>query len=198
MMQTLQALAAGPLDHLPTHGLAAAAGIADLSALARVGFRGRHAADVLQRQGYQLPDRPNQACWQVDGTLVARLSQTEYLLLATGQEAGKRLHEQEQTWRLSERACYLLPRQDTHAWIGLQGGHLPEMMARLCAVDLSPQAFAPGSIAQTSVARATAIVINASRDDDIRFWLLVDYSLAAWYWDVLQDTAAEFAPVSLP
>jgi len=194
MMQDMHVLAAGPLDHL---GVATREDdntrLRDCSHQARVGFRGRHVAWYLQQQGFTLPDRPNQALWQADGSLVARLSQTEYLLLSSSPASQQRIQQLEQTWQMSELACYLLPRQDTHAWLALRGAHLAEIMAKLCAVDLSAAPFAAGAIAQTSVARANALVINASQQQDAQFWLLVDFSMAHYFWDVLQDASAEFA-----
>ncbi|WP_380178476.1 sarcosine oxidase subunit gamma family protein [Kalamiella sp. sgz302252] len=187
--------AASPLAHLTsalTAGAANRPAFSDLSNCTRVGFRGRHAAWYLQQQGFVLPDRPNQACWQNDGSLVARLSMTEYLLLAEPPQAQERLRKLERQWQPGELACYLLPRQDTHAWLTLRGEAWAEAMAKLCAVDLSAAAFPAGSIAQTSVARASAIVINAATQDKAQFWLLVDYSMAAYYWTVLQDAIDEF------
>jgi len=201
MMQRVELpQAASPLAHLTTTLAASAAegpNFSDLSCSARVGFRGRHAADYLQQQGFTLPERPNQACWQDDGSLVARLSKAEYLLLATPPQAQARLWKLEKQWRLSEQACYLLPRRDTHAWLALRGEEWIRGMAKLCAVDLSARAFPAGSIAQTIVARASAMVINASTPEKPSFWLMVDASTAACYWPVLQDAIDEFGGVAV-
>ena len=48
----------------------------DLTSLARYGLRGPAAADYLGALGYQLPQAPNQALSQADGSHVLRLSQT--------------------------------------------------------------------------------------------------------------------------
>ena len=194
MMQNMHVLAAGPLDHLDVTVMKNGnSTLRDCSHLARVGFRGRHVAGYLQQRGFTLPEQPNQALWQADGTLVARLSQNEYLLMSSSAASRQRIQQLEQSWQLSELACYLLPRQDTHAWLSLHGTHLAEIMAKLCAVDLSAEPFAAGAIAQTSVARANALVINASQEEEAQFWLLVDFSMANYFWDVLLDASAEFA-----
>ncbi|MBK5016697.1 sarcosine oxidase subunit gamma [Pantoea sp. S62] len=195
MMQNMHALAAGPLDHHDNIFENGNVALQDASHHARVGFRGRHAAWYLQQRGFELPDQPNQARWQSDGSLVARLSQTEYLLLAASDESQSRIQQEESDWQMSELSCYALPRQDTYAWLMLSGTILPKMMAKLCAVDLSARNFAAGAIAQTSVARANAIVINASRGETVQFWLLVDYSMAVYFWDVLLDATTEFSVV---
>ncbi|GAA0479170.1 MULTISPECIES: sarcosine oxidase subunit gamma family protein [Tatumella] len=193
MMQTIQAIAAGPLDHLVQEGGYLTAGIDDFSHYSRAGFRGRHADYYLKQRGFTLPDTANQAVWQDDGCLVARLSPTEYLLLSSDQQSSQRIAHQAQTWVLSELSCYLLPRQDTHACIALSGSFLPEMMAKLCAVDLSRDNFPAGAVVQTSVARASAIVINVTRSELPQFWLLTDTSMAAYFRDVLTDAVSEFS-----
>ena len=103
----------------------------DLSNLARVGFRGAQSADYLRQRGYQLPQAPNQALTQTDGSRVARLSQNEYLLLGGLRDAGARIAREEADWQFSEQANYLLPRQDSHAWLLLTGACGPEVLAKL-------------------------------------------------------------------
>ncbi|HAW39022.1 MAG TPA: sarcosine oxidase [Pseudomonas sp.] len=164
----------------------------DLSNLARVGFRGNAAAEYLQTRGYRLPDRPNQAQPQEDGSLVARLSQSEYLLLGSLRDAGSRIQLEEAGWQLGDSANYLLPRQDSHAWLLLTGGHASEVMAKLCGVDLRAEAFPPGSVAQTSAARINAIVINAAQGELPCLQLLCDRASASYFWDALLDAMAEF------
>lgn len=167
-------------------------GLADLCNLPRVGFRGSDAAAYLQARGYQLPAVPNQALAQADGGLVARLSQTEYLLLGSLGDSGHRTQCEERDWSLGPQAVYLLPRQDSHAWLLLTGSHAPQVMAKLCGVDLRPEAFAEGAVAQTSVARINAMVINAPVDGLPAFHLLCDRASCAYLWDVLLDAMAEF------
>ncbi|NVF15648.1 sarcosine oxidase [Vreelandella maris] len=177
--------------------VAPACGLTDLSALARVGLRGKKAATILSEKHYQLPAAPNQALRQEDGSLVAKLSASEYLLLGSFADDGERISRDELAWQAAERAhrlpdAYLLPRQDTHAWLALTGSHASDVMAKLCGVDLSPKAFAPGHVAQTSVARANAIIINASQADLSCLYLLVDSASACYFWPILLDAMQEF------
>ncbi len=166
--------------------------LADLSPLARAGFRGRDAAQYLVSREFRLPEAPNRAVHQADGSLAVRLSATEYLLLGGLADDGERIAREEASWRMDERACYLLPRQDTHAWLALTGRHAGEVMAKLCAVDLSGKAFPDGRVAQTSVARVNAIVVNAGHGDLPCFHLLVDSALACYFWPALLDAMQEF------
>ncbi|UQY36850.1 sarcosine oxidase [Pseudomonas fulva] len=165
----------------------------DLSNLPRVGFRGTDSAAYLQSQGYQLPDRPNQAYLQGSGEQVLRLSQTEYFLLGSLADGGARIAADEAGWHYDgHQASYLLPRQDSHAWLALTGAHLPELFAKLCGVDLRAEAFPLGAVVQTSVARLNAIVVNAGTAALPVFHLLCDRASAHYLWGALLDAMDEF------
>ncbi|WP_442963988.1 sarcosine oxidase subunit gamma [Pseudomonas sp. MM211] len=164
----------------------------DLSNLPRVGFRGADSASYLQGRGYQLPDMPNRARVQDGDEAVLRLSQTEYFLLGSLTDGGARIAAEEQAWTHSEQACYLLPRQDSHAWLALTGAHLPELLAKVCGVDLRADAFPIGAVAQTSIARLNAIVVNAGTEALPIFHILCDRASAHYLWGALLDAMDEF------
>lgn len=166
--------------------------IADLTYLPRVGFRGIDSASYLTQAGYLLPEQPNTLLKQNDGSTVARLSATEYLLLGAWSDFGESITQLERNWSMSEQANYLLPRQDSHAWIQLTGSSIALVMAKLCAVDLSAEAFTVGQIAQTSVARINAIVMNVSDAQAPKFNILCDRAASLYLWHVLLDAIAEF------
>ena len=52
---------------------------------------------------------------------MARLSASEYLLLGSLADQGARVASEEQGWVQDARRNYLLPRQDSHAWLQLSG-----------------------------------------------------------------------------
>jgi sarcosine oxidase, subunit gamma len=191
-----------PLGHLePTQpSTAAAAGctLSDLSTISRVGFRGADAVEYLKSRDFSLPDAPNQALDQPDGSLIARLSHTEYLVLGSLQDAGARVQREEQQWRFSESANYLLPRADSHAWLLLRGPCIAEVMAKLCGVDLRDSAFAPGAVAQTSAARISVILIRPERAATPCLHLLCDRASAHYFHGALLDAMQEFAGVVIP
>lgn len=166
--------------------------IVDLTNLSRVGFRGQDAAAYLSSFGFQLPQQPNQAIQQEDGCWVLRLSLTEYCVLGSLQDFGERVSHLEQTWQMDERANYLLPRQDSHAWIQLTGEPIAKVMAKLCAVDMRSDVFKVGQVAQTSVGRINAIVVNVSDQQAQKFNILCDRAAALYLWGVLQDAIQEF------
>ena len=158
-----------------------------------VGARAAGAERDLRSRGFVLPDAPNRAVIQADGSQVARLSQTEYLLLGSAQDQGERIADEEARWALDHQANYLLPRQDSHAWFQLSGEHLPEVMAKLCGVDMSAQAFGPGAVAQTSAARINVIVINATSAQQPRLFILCDRASKAYFQEALVDAMQEFS-----
>ncbi|OAI93753.1 sarcosine oxidase subunit gamma [Pseudomonas putida] len=171
----------------------------DLTDLPRVGFRGLDAAQCLTARGYSLPEAPNRAVLCGDGTLVARLSHTEYFLLGSLADRGQRLASEEAGWVLGEERNYLLPRQDSHAWLQLSGKHVAEVMAKICGVDLRAEAFPVGSVAQTSVARLNVIVINAGSAELAKFHLLCDRASLEYFQGAVLDAMGEFGgvPVAL-
>lgn len=164
----------------------------DLSNLARVGFRGGDAAAYLSAEHFVLPEAPNRCVLQNDGSQVARLSQTEYFVLGSLHDAGARVQAVEGQWRQSDKTCYMLPRQDSHAWMVLTGEHISSVMAKVCGVDLRPQAFSIGAVAQTSVARMSAIIINGSTANVPLFHILCDRASAQYLWGALLDAMQEF------
>ena len=66
------------------------------------------------------------------------------------------------------------------------------MFATLCAVDLSNSAFADGDIAQTSLARISAVIIRSDEAQQARFLVLADSASAQYLWDCLIETIADF------
>ena len=166
--------------------------LTDLTDLARVGFRGGDSAAYLQARGYHLPSLPNQAVRQQDGGWVARLSQTEYLLLGSLADGGARVAAEEAGWVQEAQRNYLLPRQDSHAWLQLSGPHGSAVMAKLCGVDLRLQAFPIGAVAQTSAARLNVIVVNVGSEERPGLQLLFDRASLAYFREAVLDAMDEF------
>ncbi len=165
----------------------------DLTHLSRVGFRGADAQEYLQKRGYSTPSMPNTFLEQIDGSVVGRLSAAEYIILGSIKDFGARVSELECSWQMDEKKLnYMLPRQDSHAWLMLTGESVAMVMAKLCGVDLMDEAFKPGQIVQTSVARVNAIVFNVSDITCPKFSILCDRSASLYLWEVLIDAMQEF------
>ncbi|VVP69835.1 hypothetical protein PS918_01010 [Pseudomonas fluorescens] len=182
-----------PVAGQPALALMSSCTLTDLTDLPRVGFRGAHSAEYLRGRHFLLPDAPNRAVIQDDGGWVVRLSQTEYLLLGSLEDQGERIADEEARWELDHQANYLLPRQDSHAWLQLSGEHLAEVMAKLCGVDLNPAVFAPGGVAQTSAARINVIVINASTPRQSSLHILCDRASTTYFHAALLDAMQEYS-----
>lgn len=166
--------------------------LVDLTDTPRVGFRGAQTAEYLLARGFTLPEVPNRAVLQPDGSHVARLSQTEYLILGSLNDQGERVADEEARWELDHNANYLLPRQDSHAWLQLGGVCIAEVMAKLCGVDLCARAFPPGAVAQTSAARINVIVINAGTGTTPCFQILCDRASLEYFKGAVLDAMSEF------
>lgn len=164
----------------------------DLTDVPRVGFRGADSARYLLARGFILPDAPNRAVTQADGSHVARLSQTEYLILGSLNDRGERIADEEASWEMDHSANYLLPREDSHAWLQLSGVHVAGVMAKLCGVDLRAQAFGAGAVAQTSAARINVIVINLGPEALPCFQILCDRASLAYFKSAVLDAMGEF------
>ena len=80
---------------------------------------------------------------------------------------------------------------DSHAWFRLTGPQAPEMLAKVCAVDLGTDVFPNHSVAQTSAAGISAVII---RDDEgsPSFHLLCDSSYARYFQAALIDAGSDF------
>ncbi len=189
-MTSLQAKAFIPRS--PRAELLHACALTDLTEMARAGFRCVDSAAYLQQRGYRLPQQPNQAVRQDDGGWVARLSQTEYLLLGSLADEGARVAAAEAEWVQDAQRNYLLPRQDSHAWLQLSGVHGSGVMAKLCGVDLRAGAFPVGAVAQTSAARINVIVVNVGSDERPALQLLFDRASLAYLREAMLDAMDEF------
>jgi sarcosine oxidase subunit gamma len=182
-------------------------GLADLSALPRLGIKGAGTTDWLTGQGIDVPAESNRAERQSSGVLAARLAPSELLLLGDLSGDSAPLDALAAAWRAEPQPPvppeqprgYLLPRQHSHFRFLLSGESTAGMFAKVCGVDLRPGKFANGRIAQTSMARMNAVVIRDDQGGVLAYHLLGDSASAEYLWDCLLDAMAEFdgAPVGL-
>jgi sarcosine oxidase, subunit gamma len=167
--------------------------LVDLSVLPRWGLKGRAVFSWLGARGAITPETNHRAIRQLDGTLIARLSPGEALVLAPAPSGRSMVGAAiDQIPPAGDGACYPVPRRDSHAWFLIVGDDASRMFAKLCSVDLSADRFTDCQIAQTSVARLSAIVIRNDLSGCLAFSLLADSSSAEYLWDCLLDAMAEF------
>jgi sarcosine oxidase subunit gamma len=177
-------------------------GIADLSVLPRTGFKGVGTVEWLTSQGLAIGPDSNRAYPQPGGELAARLAPTEIFLIDSLAATGELIRRLNAAWTWGSDkprtlVGYPMPRSESHAWFMVTGKHAPAMFAKICGVDLRPHRFAGGAIAQTSVAKMSAIVIRADLAGTPAFHLLADSASAEYLWTCVLDAMAEFdgAPV---
>ena len=184
---------------------ARALAICDLSALPRHGFKGRAAITWVAAQGVTVSEANNMTAWQDDGTAAARLADTEVLLLSDLAAESTLCARLAAAWSPDpDPGAYPVPRADTNCWFLISGRHAAAMFAKLCGVDLRPGKFAPGAVAQTSIARLNGIVIRADLaaadgHGTPAFHFLTDSAAALYMWECFLDAMAEWggAPVGL-
>jgi len=169
-------------------------GLADLSTLSRIGFKGSGACDWIMGQGGQLPERPNHALTQKDGSLLVRLSEQEILVLRSVSGASALVNRLlNASDSAAEQAAYILPRAESHCWLALTGEYTSQTLAKVCGVDMRLHKFANGNVAQTSLARVNAIVVRHDISKDVPcFYILCDVSLTEFLWVSLLDAMQEF------
>ena len=179
-------------------------GLADLSVLPRTGFKGEGTADWLAAQGVEVPAESNRTTRQDGGALAARLAPGELLILDDESGEGALVEKLNAAWWAEPRPPetprgFPVPRQDSHAWLLVTGEKAAETFAKLCAVDLRPHKFEDLRIAQTSVARLSAVIVRNDRGGTLAYHLLFDSASATYLWDVLIDAMEEFGgrPIGL-
>ena len=154
----------------------------------RLGIRGVELNRWLDASGYSAGSECNVAYAQSDGSVIGRLSVGELLWLGVaGISPDEKMIGIEQDFR-----CYRVSRRDSHAWFEMRGTQAPQLLAKLCGVDLRPEFFTDKSIAQTSVARVSAIVIRWNEGDAPVYHLLVDSSFARYFYKSILDAKLEF------
>ncbi len=166
--------------------------IADLSPLPRTGFKGPGAADWLAEQGVELGEASNFAYPCGNGSLAARLSHGDILILGNLAGDDELWQSLESSWTHDGAKCWPMPRRDGFFWFLITGVQAPQMFAKVCAVDLRPKSFANYAIAQTSLARVNSVIIRDDIGVTPAYHVLADSASAEFLWDSLFDAMAEF------
>ena len=172
-------------------------GLADLSVLPHCGVKGRGTVEWLTGQGLAIGADSNKAYVQAGGELAARLAPTEIFLLDSLQGTGQLIGKLTSAWRWAPapprpQQGYPTPRQDSHGWFMVTGEKSAEMFAKICGVDLRPRHCPVGTIAQTSIAKMSGIIIRADLGSTLAYHLLADIASAEYLWTCLEDAIAEY------
>ena len=161
--------------------------IHDLTKRHRWGLRGKGAAEALRIQGWDLPEQPNRLVTSTNHSFVMALSQREFWVLDPHYDAAELTMGNEFTTDAYPLFC-----QSSHAWLVLKGSQTSALMAKVCAVDLRPDAFSVGDVAQTQMALINCIIARHDLAGDDVFSIFVDQSYAEYALEALLDARQEF------
>lgn len=168
-------------------------GLIDLSPLPRTGFKGRRAIRWLKMAGLQVGDDNNFSWLQDNGVIVARLADTEALVLSDlANESDTCACLDRSAANEDPESCYLVARRDASAWFLVTGDCADIMFAKICGVDMRRARFPSGMVAQTSIARMNAISIRSDLGDLPAYHLIFDSASADYLWRSLRDAMTEF------
>ena len=172
-------LSRSPLaSFLPGGSTAGGLAFADLTLAPRAGIKGPSARSWLEGAGYGSLPPPNFALRRGAGLLLlAMLGESEALLL--DRTGGTPL------WSFGSGAAlapgaYPVPRAEGAFWITVAGGRAPDMFATVCAIDLRPKSFKDLQVAQTMIAKSSAIIIRDDGAGESAFHVLGDISLGPY------------------
>ena len=79
------------------------------------------------------------------------------------------------------------------ALVRLSGSRAPELLAKLCAIDLSDAVTPNASALRTSVAKLTTELVRDDRDGVRSYLLSCERSYGAYLFEALLDAGSEFA-----
>ncbi len=165
--------------------------LCDLSTLSRGGLTGSGAGAYLASGYIDLPPEHNVARRQVNGDTVARLSAVEYLYLGSSALLGAASEVPAWTGN-AEMEAYPLPRRDSHCWFVLTGSEAAIALSKVCAIDFRSHKFTAGRVAQTSLAKISAIIIRSDLGDTPSFFILASSVATEYLWDCMIDAMQEF------
>lgn len=121
---------------------------------------------------------------------MAWMSPDELLILCPYAEVTDRLAAL--TTALAGTHALAVNVSDARAMFEVSGPHAREVVAKLCPVDLSPQAFAPGDFRRTRMAQVAAAIWA---DDDQTLRIICFRSVARYVFGVLSVAAQKCSEV---
>ena len=183
----------------------AALRLEDLSWRSRFGCKGPGAERWLAAGGYEVPSKPNTAT-VTEGTLVARLATSEFLVEAVGQPQGRveSTREQLEAPRSSPEPLrpsdvYPVARQDLV--IGIDGPETNTLLRQICSVDFEPELQAStadsGPVVLTSMIGVGVVAWPRRRDTEAGITLWIDPSFTHYLWTTLLEVSRDIGVVEI-
>lgn len=166
------------------------------AAARRFGLKGAGAADVLKRQGFNVPVRHNawaplRAADRDDSPqLLARLGHTEFFL-----ESPDVDFDALERVLADEPGAWPVLREDAAFVLG--GAHATEVLAEVCNVDFAALDPATKPVVMTLMAGVAVLVLPqdiGTTDPEIIYRIWCDPSFGPYLWDTLTQTTKGRAP----
>jgi sarcosine oxidase, subunit gamma len=157
----------------------------------RVDPSGHGATATAGLLGVELPTTPSTYTKSAD-TAVIWLGPDEWLVTGTsltGPELEARLRE-----AVTPHGGAAVDVSGQRTTLRLRGSHSRDVLAKGCAIDLHPSAFAGGGAVQTTLGRAGVILLGVD-GGDAGYGILVRSSFARYLADWLLDAAEEYTPI---
>ncbi len=160
----------------------------DLTRRDRFGLKGRGASAWFTAQGVELPARVNTAVLApARGADVMRLGQEDIVFLSRPGEKPGAPSALRALWQADASGAKGFDswRDEVWAWFHVYGDGVAELLAMTCPVDLRPDRFALGAIAQTRVAQLDCVVLRSDRAGAPGFDLFFDVASSAFVLESL-------------
>jgi len=164
---------------------AATLGIADVSWLARAGFKGKGAAAWLEAQDIPVPEQPNSWAPLAGGGVVLRLGISEYLIedgLTQGSSA-KMAH--------LDTPVHVYPVLHQDVALVLCGDAVSELLLQTCNVNFGALDLAARPVVLTSMAGVAVTVMPGARAGRPYYRIWADGTYGLYLWETLSGIAAE-------
>lgn len=162
-------------------------GLADLSYLEKIGFKGANAPEWVKRQSFDLP-APN-AWTEVDtGGVLARLAASEFFI--EDSEGGTFAARVRAALREAPTGVYPVARRD--AGFALVGERVYELLVETCNVDFRKISSASRTVVMTMMVGVSVLVVRRDVGQGMCFRLWCDPTMAPYLWDTLAGIALEY------
>ncbi|SIT49114.1 Sarcosine oxidase gamma subunit [Paraburkholderia piptadeniae] len=172
---------------------AATLGIADVSYLARTGFKGKGVAAWLQAQDIPVPAQPNSWAPLAGGGVVLRLGVSEYLI-----EDGL-THGSSARMAHLDTPVHVYPVLHQDVALVLCGEAVHELLLQTCNVNFGALDLAFRPVVLTSMAGVAVTVMPGARAGRAYYRVWADGTYGLYLWETLSGIAAELGggPVGL-
>ena len=188
-----------PIDAFDFNAKLENRGLEDYSGHRRIGLRGKGTVDRLYEAGFSLPLAINKCTTHPGGFVLQCVGGHEFWLISTNRIFSA---EQRQTVEIlnsidnGTEAFFDLPLQHSHACFAMResslSGIFPRAFAKLCAIDLGPDAFISGDLVQTSVAKVSAVISKSEIDGQTLYLIQCDSAYACYLWTSIDSALKEF------